>query len=133
MTRASIVLTGLIGLIGAVILTAFCVLVMAQAWIPALLTSPLIVWVLFLFLAVFSVAEIPIMIFGIRRIAASANPRAKYVALLTNTGYNFFAAVYAAPFILLTGNLWAGAALAALSLARFVSALIFLPSVENKI
>ena len=72
--------------------------------------------------------EIPIMIFGMRRIATSANPKAKYVALLTNTGYTFFAAVYATPFILLTGYLWSGVAMASLSLARFISAVIFLPT-----
>jgi hypothetical protein len=128
MKRNSVVLTGLIGFIAAVILTAFCLYTMAQEWIPVILTNPTYVWVLFLFLAVFSVAEIPLMIFGIRRIAASANPKAKYVALLTNTGYTFFAAVYATPFILLTGYLWTGAAMASLSLARFVSAVIFLPT-----
>jgi hypothetical protein len=128
MKRNSIVLTGLIGLFGAVVLTVFCLYIMAQGWIPTLLTNPTHVWGLFLFLAAFSVAEIPIMIFGIRRIAASANPKAKYVALLTTTGYTFFAAVYATPFILLTGYLWSGVAMAALSVARFISAVIFLPS-----
>jgi len=66
------------------------------------------------------------MIFGIRRITASANPRAKYVALLVIAGYVFFAAVYAAPFILLTGWLGLGVALAALSLVRFITALVYL-------
>jgi hypothetical protein len=128
MKRNSVVITGLIGLAGAVILTALCLYTMTRGWISALLTNPTHVWGLFLFLAVFSVAEIPIMIFGMRRIATSANPRAKYVALLTNTGYTFFAAVYATPFILLTGYLWSGVAMASLSLARFISAVIFLPT-----
>jgi hypothetical protein len=80
-----------------------------------------------LFLLVFSVAEIPVMIVAIRRMAASTNPRAKYVALLVNFGYIFFGAVYAVPFILLTGWLELGTALASLSLVRFISALIYLP------
>ncbi|MBN1219283.1 MAG: hypothetical protein JXM69_10175 [Anaerolineae bacterium] len=128
MSRPNIVLTGLVGLVGSVLFTAFCILVIVQGWIPIILTSPLVGWGVFLFLAIFSVAEIPVMIFGMRRIAASANPRAKYVALLTNVGFTFFASVYAAPFILLTGNVWAGAALAALSLARFIAAVVFLPT-----
>ena len=128
MSRTSVVLTGLLGLVGAIMVTAFCILVMAQGWIPVILTSPLIGWGLFLFLAVFSVAEIPVMIFGMRRMAASAQARAKTVVLITNVGFAFFGAVYAAPFILLTGNLAAGAALAALSLVRFISAIIFLPA-----
>lgn len=128
MKRSRVVLTGSIGLIGAVILTAFCLLVMARAWIPALLTGPYLVWGMFLFLAAFSVAEIPMMIFAMRRMVASANPRATFLVLLTTAAYTFFASVYAAPFILLTGQLWAGAALAGLSLARFVAATAFLPT-----
>jgi hypothetical protein len=130
MRRNSVVLTSLIGLIGAVILTALCLYTVTRGLIPTFLTNPTYVWGLFLFLAVFSVAEIPLMIFAIRRIAASTNPKAKFVALLTNIGYTFFAAVYATPFILLTGYLWSGAAMAGLSVARFISAVIFLPNEE---
>jgi len=128
MKRSSAILTGSIGLLGAIILTAFCLTVMSQGWLAALLTGPLIVWGMFLFLAAFSVTEIPLMIFAMRRMVVSANPRAKYLALLTVMAYTFFAAVYAAPFILLTGYGWAGAALAGLSLARFISAIVFLPT-----
>ncbi len=127
MSRLSITLTGLIGLIGAVILTALCLFIMARGWIPTLVTNIIYVGGLFLFLTVFSVAEIPVMILGIRRIAASDNPKAKYIALLVNVGYSFFGAVYAAPFILLTGRLALGTVMAALSLLRFISAVIFLP------
>lgn len=127
MSRPSIIITGAIGLIAAVMLTAFCLFIMKQAWLPTLVERPVYVWGLFLFLTFFSIAEIPVMIFGIRRIAASVNPKAKYVALLTNAGYTFFAAVYAAPFILLTGWLGLGIALAALSLVRFISTIIYLP------
>ena len=127
MSRNRIILTGLVGLVGAVILTILCLLVMVWKTLPVLVTNPIYVWGLWLFLLGFSVAEIPIMIFGIRRIAASANPRAKYVALLVNSGYPFFGAVYAAPFILLTGRFGLGTTLAALSFVRFASAVIFLP------
>lgn len=128
MSRNSIFLTGLVGLVGAVILTALCFFIVTVEWIPILVVEPIYVWGLFLFLATFSVAEIPVMIISIRRIAASVNPKAKYVALFTSAGYSFFAAVYATPFILLTGRLWPGVALAALSLARFISAVVFLPN-----
>ena len=67
------------------------------------------------------------MVYGIRRVGAGANPKARYIAQLTNAGYVFFAAVYAAPFILLIGELWFGAALAMLSLVRLIAAIIFLP------
>lgn len=127
MSRSNAILTGSLGLMGAIILTASCLFVMAQGWIPALISRPTYVWGLCLFLTFFSVAEIPFMIFGIRRIGASPNPRAKYIAMLTNTGYAFFGAVYAAPFILLTGWSGLGTAMAALSLVRFFTAIIFLP------
>ena len=127
LSRSSVVLSGGIGLGGAALLTGFCLMVMAREWLPVLIGRASYVWGLGLFLTFFSVVEIPFMIFGIRRIAASPNPKAKYVALLTNLGYAFFGAVYAAPFILLTGWLGVGAALAALSLVRFVTAIIFLP------
>lgn len=119
-------MTGLIGLAGAVILTALCLFLIIWDVIPVLVTSSVFAWGLFLFLLAFSLAEIPVMIFGIRRIAAGPNPRAKYVALLVIAGYVFFAAVYAAPFILLTGWLGLGVVLAALSLARFITALVYL-------
>jgi hypothetical protein len=127
MTRTRIALTGLAGFIGAVISTVFCIGVVRQAWYPPLITNSVIVLSLFAFLAVFSVAEIPVMIFGLRRLAASGNPRTNIIVLITTGAYTFFAAVYAAPFILLTGNLWAGAALAGLSVVRFISAVTFLP------
>ncbi len=128
MSRPSIILTSSIGLIGAVGLTALCLFIMTQGWIPTVFARPSYSWALFAFLAFFSIVEIPVMIIGIRRIAASTNPRSRYVALLTNAGYTFFGAVYAAPFILLTGRLGLGTVLAAFSLVRFFTAITFLPS-----
>lgn len=126
MSRNSLILTGLIGLIAALVLTALCFAVMRWEWIPVLVTDSIYGWAIFLFLLVFSVSEIPVMIIGMRRIAASANPKAKYLVLLLNCGYVFFGAVYAVPYILLTGGLALGAGLASLSLVRFISALIYL-------
>lgn len=127
MSRNSIILSGLIGLVGAVIFTALCLFIMVSDWMPVLITNDIYVLAIFLFLLVFSILEIPVMIFGIRRIANSVNPKAKYMAFLVNAGYSFFAAVYAAPVILLTGRLGLGTGLAALSFARLISAIIFLP------
>lgn len=127
MSRNSLILSGLVGLIGAVIITALCFVVMGWGLIPVLITRSLYVWATFLFLLIFSVTEIPVMIFGMRRIAASANSKAKYVALLVNCGYVFFGAVYAVPFILLTGHVWLSLTLALLSLVRFITAIMYLP------
>ncbi len=131
MSRFSLISTGLPGLIGSMLLTFTCIFVMAQGLIPAIISRPLIVWGLFLFLLTFSVLEIPIMIFSMQKMIESVNPKAKYVVLLTNTAYTFFASVYAAPFILLTGQssleIAAGGALASLSIVRFITSLVFLP------
>lgn len=111
-------------------MTALCLFFVTQSWAPTLIVQASYSWALFAFLAFFSIVEIPVMIFGIRRIATSVNPKAKYVALLTNAGYVFFGAVYAVPFILLTGRMGLGTALAAFSLIRFVTAIAFLPSTQ---
>jgi hypothetical protein len=108
---------------------------MSAGWIPTLITRPLFIWSIFGFLLFFSLAEIPVMIVGMRRMADSPNPKAKALVLITNSGYTFFASVYAAPFILLTGQftlqLVAGAFLGALSVVRFITAVIFLPYVQQ--
>lgn len=127
MSRNNIIISGLIGLVGAVFLTAFCLLVVIQDWLPPLMTNTFFLVALFLFLAFFSAAEIPVMIFGMRRILAGDNPKAHYIVLFTNAAYTFFAAVYAVPFILLSGGVLPGLALASLALARFVSSIVFLP------
>ncbi len=132
MTRSSLVWTGLLGLSGGIILTLLAVGVMIQGWIPVLLSRPLFVWALFLFLLTLSVLEIPLMIFSMRRMIDSPNPRAKYVVLITNVAYVSFAAVYAAPFILLTGSsqleIAAGLILGSLCIVRFISSVVFIPN-----
>ncbi len=132
MSRNSILLTGLVGLVGAMVLTGLCLFVVARGLIPILVADGLFILGLLLFLLAFSLAEIPVMIIGVRRIGHSVNPRARYVALVVNAGYVFFGAVYAAPFILLTGRLGLGTALAALALVRFLSALLFLPEKKSE-
>ena len=134
MTRTNIIVTGLIGLVGAIFVTLFCLYIMVSGWISPLIDQPNLVWGMFGFLLFFSVIEIPVMIIGMRRIADSQNVKANYVALITNVGYTFFASVYAAPFILLAGQstleLASGTLLGALSLVRFVTSVIFLPHAQ---
>ena len=131
MTRSSVIITGLIGLVAGIFLTAVCLYVTVAGYIPVILVRPLFVWGLFFFLLFFSLAEIPVMIYGMRSIAANNHPRAKKITLLTNTGYTFFAAVYAVPFILLTANstliILVGTFLGLLCIARFITSIIFLP------
>jgi hypothetical protein len=132
MSRSNLILTGAFGLVAGLVVTTLCLFVMSSGWLPVLVSRPLYVWSIFLFLLFFSLAEIPVMIFGMRKMAASVNPKAKYVVLFANAGYTFFASVYAAPFILLAGQsvleLFVGALLGALGIIRFITSVLFLPN-----
>lgn len=44
MTRTSLVITGLVGVAGAVGLTAVCMLVVIWGWLPVFLDNPLLTW-----------------------------------------------------------------------------------------
>ena len=135
MSRSSIFWTGLLGLFGGIVLTLLSVAIMIQGWIPVLISGPLFVWTLFLFLLTFSILEIPLMVFSMQRMADSSNPRAIYVVLVTNLAYVSFASVYAAPFILLTGSsqleIAAGLILGSLCFVRFISSVVFLPNAKK--
>jgi hypothetical protein len=82
-------------------------------------------WLLLGFVLLFSLAEIPLMTFGMRQIIGSASGRR--LAVFINAAFTLFAAVYALPFLLLTGNVGIGLALAGLGLVRFVCAIWFVP------
>lgn len=130
-TRSNLILTGLIGLMGAVVATVLSVGLVTTGLIPVLITRPILVWGIFFFLLTISIAEIPLMVFGMRRMVAGDNPKARYLVLVTNMAYTLFAGVYAVPFILLTGSstlaLVAGSLLGALTFVRLISAALFVP------
>lgn len=132
MSRRAIVWTGVLGLLVSMTITGGAIYVMTQGLIPPLFSQPLLVWGLFLFLLTFSLLEIPLMIFGMRRMAMSLNPNARYVLFFTNAAYTMFAGVYALPFLLLTGGAWRelllGAGLASLSFVRFITSMVMLPN-----
>ena len=78
--------------------------------------------VVFLIILLIAIIEMPIMAFGLRKIAQSADVPRKIIA----GGFFFyvmFAAVYAGMYILVTGDqyFYFGTVLAALLLARFAS------------
>lgn len=130
-TRHNLILTGLIGLMGAVVVTVVSVVLVTSGFIPVLITRPLLVWAIFFFLLAISITEIPLMVFGMRRMAAGNHAKARYLVLVTNMAYTLFAGIYAVPFILLAGGstlaLVAGSLLGALTLVRLISAALFVP------
>ncbi len=128
MNRTDVIIAAGIGLLLGVLITALAVIV-RQWWLPALFPQPLIAWLMFVMLGAFSLTEIPVMIFGIRKMTESKQPATLKVALFTVGAFVAFAAVYALPNLLLTSSraLWMGAVLSLLALLRFAAAILFLP------
>ncbi|GAB4548900.1 MAG: hypothetical protein Kow0063_43790 [Anaerolineae bacterium] len=117
-------LSGGLGLVGGAVLTGVALFLWQQIIQNPLLTRGW-VWLLLAFLLGFSLAEIPIMVIGMRHmLGSSAGVR---LAILTNAAFTLFAAVYAAPFLLLTGRVAIALALAGLGLVRLAVSLWFVP------
>jgi hypothetical protein len=84
-----------------------------------------VMWLLLAFVLAFSLGEIPLMLLAMRQLVTRASP--SLLVNLTNVAFTFFAAVYAVPFLLLTGRMVLGTVLAGLCLVRFACALWFVP------
>ncbi len=88
--------------------------------IPLLIEGGIGVGIVFLVLLLMALAEIPVMVWALRRMVRDAStPRA--VVLGTHVVYNSFAAVYAAAFVLVTGRETLGLVLAGVGLLRFIT------------
>lgn len=128
MSRTRAAISGGAGLAAALLAAGGCLLA-RRAWPVALLSHPLAAWGLFVFFGGIALIEIPVMVFGLRKLAAAQNTRAAAIAAAANGGFVFFAAVYALPNLLLTETrfLWLGLLLAGTSFLRFGAGLLFLP------
>ena len=124
--RRNLILAGIAGLLASLLLAV------VSTWLvtSAILSPPLPFHSVALLLAVvlggFSLAEIPMMLFTMRRLSAESTDNHRVVAGL-NALYVLFAAVYGVPVSLLTGSVGWGLALCALSIVRFVTSLAFVP------
>lgn len=122
--RSRLALSGGLGLVGGAVLMGGA-LFLWQRTVQKPLVTGWGVWLLLAFLLAFSLAEMPIMIIGMRHMRSSQV--GLRLAVLTNAAFIFFAAVYAVPFLLLTGRTGVGLALASLSLLRLAAALWCVP------
>ena len=116
--RRDLIVVGLVGLFfgAAVYFGAGTV----ATRIPTLVRGSIGVAVVFAILLLISLAEMPMMLFGLRQMARS--PSTSRVLLIgTYTIFVVFASVYASVFVLLTAEFALGLALAALCVARFAS------------
>ena len=122
--RNQLALSGGLGVIGGAALTGSALFLLQRTDLKPLVTG-WAMWLLLAFVLVFSLGEIPLMIFGMRHMVIGTSGRR--LAVLTNAAFTLFAAVYAVPFLLLTGRIGLGTLLSGLCLVRFVCALWFVP------
>lgn len=122
--RRKLILAGIGGLLASLLLAA------GTSWIviSGTLSPPLpyhpVTLLLVVILGGLSLAEIPVMVFTMRRLSSERQDNHRIVVGL-NSLYVFFAAVYGVPVSLLTGNIGWGLALCALSVVRFATSLAF--------
>jgi hypothetical protein len=91
-----------------------------SAYIPILLQNGIVVAIVFGFLFLLALIEIPMMVFGLRQMARTdSTPR--WLLLATFGFFVAFASVYASAFVLLTGQIAIGLVIVALCVARLVS------------
>jgi hypothetical protein len=130
--RSQLAVSGALGVIGGAALIGGALFLLQRTGLEPLVTG----WttrVLLAFILVFSLAEVPTMICGMRYLAGSVS--GKRLVVMINAAFTFFAAVYALPFLLLTGRVGVSIALVALSLVRFAGGMWFVPtglSIESK-
>lgn len=118
-----------VGIAAAALLTGVAVYLATNGIVPRLIPPGLASWLLLLFVLVFSLGELPPMILALRRMVRSASDSvSSALAMLTTAAFVFFAAFYAAPFTVLTGQIGVGIALAALCLLRLFCVWLFVPT-----
>jgi hypothetical protein len=124
-----LLISGVVGLAGNLLFFLLVVWLQVQV-VPALVSGWFTLFPLYVCLGL-SVAEMPLMIVGLRRLAADPKQTSSRLLALTNAFYVFFASVYAGMFVLLTGAIAVGAGLSALGGVRLISSLLFVrPEVE---
>ncbi len=119
--RSRLALSGLVGIAGGAALMGGALFVSQRSGLTPLIAGRGGILALLGFVLFFSLAEIPMMIYALRKLTASA--AGVRPALVTNAAFTFFSAVYAAPFLLLTGQVEVSLALAGLCLVRLAGAL----------
>ena len=102
--------------------------------LPRIMALPLLAWGIFLFFLALALLEIPLMVYGLRKVSQGKSGNAPTMTLVGNTIYVAFPAVYALPNLLLSGQafLWMGLLISATALLRFASSLLFLSPVADE-
>ena len=122
--RRNLILAGVGGLLASLLMAIGSSWAVTSGAVSPPLPYHAVTLLLAVLLAGFSLAEIPVMIFAMRRLSIERQGNHHVVAAL-NSLYVFFAAVYGVPVSLLTGSVCWGLALCALSVIRFATSLVF--------
>lgn len=117
--------SSLVGLAGAVLLAAGAAWLVAGGRVRPPFSHPMFALVFAIIFGGFSLVEVPLMVFAMRRLLVERPSNRRAVTGL-NAVYVLFAAIYALPVFFFTGNLAWGWILSALSLLRFATSLIFI-------
>ncbi len=118
--KRALALSGFIGLLfGAGIYAGASVL---TTLLPILVQGVVGAAIIFAIVLFFSLAEMPMMLFALRQMTRRTNPRRMVIIVFSL--YVMFASVYASIFVLLTGQVVWGLALALLCAVRFASGVL---------
>jgi hypothetical protein len=124
MFRYHLLLSGLGGLAANAALAAVTAWLIGSGVIRAPLPYDSVTLLISIIFAGLSLAEIPMMVLAMRRLAAE-RPNNHAFVLGLNAIFCFFAAVYGVPVLLLTGSIVPGLALCALGVLRLIASLLF--------
>ena len=130
LNQTKAILSGGVGLVGCLVLTAL--LMVTRDWVyplvPPVLTLPLMMWGVFLFLMALALVEIPLMVFTLRKIAEGKSTQAERLVMGGNVVFVFFPVVYAAPNLLMSTpeQLWMGLAISATVFLRYLASVFYL-------
>ena len=122
--RRNLLLAGLGGLLVGGLLAAISAWLISSGIVRPPLSHPAVTLTTVLIFGGFSLAEIPMMVFAMRRLILE-RPGNYRIVMGLNTLYVFFAAVYGVPVLLLAGSITWGLILCNLGLVGLVTSLVF--------
>lgn len=120
----NLLLSGLGGLLACALTATVSAWLIESSRLAPPLPHALITLLLVVVFGSFSLAEIPLMVFAMRRLGAERPENTGFIWGL-NGLYVFFAAVYGLPVLLITGNIGWGLALCGLGFVRLATSLVF--------
>ena len=121
--RRNLLLSGLGGLFVCGFLTAIAIWLVTSGVIRPPLDYPAVTLLFVVVFGAFSIAEIPMMVFAMRRLVIERKDNYGVVIGL-NAVYVSFAGVYALPVLLFTGSVVWGLVLSALGIVRLIASLL---------